>query len=104
MFDEKYLKTKIKSCNNRVTANLNNVNNNKKKAPKKRIKCICLSAIVIDSTFKLGKIYFPQTFLEECKYKIKEKEILSLITNDLDSSPDGDSEEEEIEDFEESSE
>ena len=46
---------------------------------------IFLSAIVTDSVFKLGKIYYPQTFLEECKYKIKEKGIKPLITEDLES-------------------
>ena len=35
--------------------------------------------IVIDSVFKPGENYFPQTFLEECKYKVKEKDIKSLI-------------------------
>ena len=61
------LKTKKESCNNKITANFNG------KAPKEEIKRVCLSAIVIYSVFKSDKNYFPQVFLEECKYKIKER-------------------------------
>ena len=47
-----------------------------------------MAAIVIDSLFKSGKNYQPQTFLEECKYKIKEKERKPSIENDLESFDD----------------
>ena len=49
--------------------------NNSVKPAKEGSKCICLSAIVIDSIFKSGKNYHPQTFLEEIKHKIKVKEM-----------------------------
>ena len=68
VFEKKYMKTKIKSYNNTITEDFNG------KAPTDGIKCICLSAIVINSVVKLGKNYYSQTFLEECKYKIKETE------------------------------
>ena len=29
--------------------------------------------------FRTGKSYYPQVFLEECKYAVKEKKILSLL-------------------------
>ena len=61
------LKTKKECGNNKITANFNG------KAPKEEIKRVCLSAIVIYSVFKSDKNYFPQVFLEECKYKIKER-------------------------------
>ena len=41
--------------------------------------------IVIDSVFKLRKIYYLQKFLEECKYKRREEEIKSILTDDLES-------------------
>ena len=62
------LKAKKECGNNKITANFNG------KAPKEEIKRVCLSAIVIYSVFKSDKNYFPQVFLEECKYKIKERE------------------------------
>ena len=60
-----------------------------------------MSAVVIEFIFKSSKIYYPETFLEEYQYKLKEKEIKSLITDDLQSFSDDDSEEEERGDFEE---
>lgn len=40
------------------------------------------------SVFKLGESYYPQTFLEEWKYNIKEKKTKSFIKDDLESSSD----------------
>ena len=36
--------------------------------------------------FKMGKKYYCQEFLEECKYIVKEKEVTRHITKDLDIS------------------
>ena len=40
----------------------------------------------------MGKKYYPQTLLEECKYKLTKKKIEDFITNDFDSSSKSDSE------------
>ena len=40
---------------------------------------ICLSVILIDFVFKMGKNYYPQ----ECKYLVKEKQMTRHITEDL---------------------
>ena len=48
--------------------------------PKEGSHCICLSVILIDFVFKIGKNYYPQMFLEECKYIVKEKEVTRQIT------------------------
>ena len=42
--------------------------------PKEGSHCICVSVILINSVFKIDKNYYPQVFLEECKYTAKEKE------------------------------
>ena len=39
----------------------------------------------------MGKKYYPQTLLEECKYKLTKKKIEDLITDDFDSSSKSDS-------------
>ena len=39
--------------------------------PKKKAPCKCLSIIMLDSVIKAKKKYYPQTILEECKYKPK---------------------------------
>ena len=39
--------------------------------PKEGSHCICLSVILIDYVLEIGKNYYPQVFLEECRIKIK---------------------------------
>ena len=41
------------------------------KYQKKGSHCICLSQILIDPVFKIGKGYYLQKLLEECKYIVK---------------------------------
>ena len=50
-----------------------------------------MSLISLDSVIKMGKKYYPQTLLEECKYKLTKKKIEDLITDDFDSSSESDS-------------
>ena len=66
--NEKYLKAKIKSNNGKINTNLHN-----NKIPKEDPQYICLSVILMDSVFRIGQNYYPQMFLEECKYVVKEK-------------------------------
>ena len=47
--------------------------------PKEGSHCICLSVILIDSVFEMGKNYYPQVLLEECKYIVKEKRRLGIL-------------------------
>ena len=62
VYNEKYIKTKIKSYNGKINANFDN-----NKMPKEGSQCICLSVILIDSVYKKDKNYYPQVFLEKCK-------------------------------------
>ena len=55
---------------------------------------ICLSVILIDSVFRTGKNYYPQAFLEECKYIVKEIKITEEIEMSSDDSDREDSNEE----------
>ena len=61
--DDKYLKTKIKIYADSTVTNFHN-----KKISKEKLPCKCLSIIILDSVIKANKKYYPQTFLEECKY------------------------------------
>ena len=40
----------------------------------------------------MSKKYYPQTLLEECKYKLTKKKTEDLITDDFDSSTKSDGE------------
>ena len=55
------------------------------KTPKDNEYCACLSAILLDSVFvNSDKEYYPQIFLEECKYAIKDKKkIVNKVNEDL---------------------
>ena len=46
----------------------------------------CLSIIMIDPVIKANKKYYPQKFLEECKYIQEKIKIESHIGEDLEKS------------------
>ena len=68
VYNEKYLKAKIKSYNGKIITNFHN-----NKIPKEGSQCICLSVLLINSGFITGNNYYPHVFSEECKYVVKEK-------------------------------
>ena len=65
--EDKYIKTKIKTYRDNVNTNFYN-RIWSKKVPKEKIPHECLSIIIIDSVLYVYEKYYPQTFLEECKY------------------------------------
>ena len=54
---------------------------------------ICLM-ILINSNFRTDNNYFPQVFLEECKYVVKEKKMSKYIIDDIEISDEENSNEE----------
>ena len=62
------------------------------KIPKYGSQFICLSVILIDSVFITGKNYYPQVFLGEFKYVVKETQMPEYITDDIEISSDSDRE------------
>ena len=52
----------------------------------------CITCITIDSVMKMDKEYFPQVYLEECKYGVKKIQIFKFINAELESDSDSDSE------------
>ena len=63
--NDKYIKTKIKSYGGEINKNFQD-----KKIPIQNASYKCLSLIMLDSAIRVNKKYYPQTLLEECKYKI----------------------------------
>ena len=43
----------------------------------------CIPAIDIDSVLKIYKKAYPQVYLEECKYKLKKRKIVSFIDSEI---------------------
>ena len=58
VYNDKYLKTKIRSYEEKINTNFHD-----DKVPKECSQYICLSVILIDSVFRTGKNYYPQVFL-----------------------------------------
>ena len=67
--NNKYIKTKIKQYGDNTNTNFQG-----KEMLKENESYKCLSLIMLESVIKKIYIYFPQTFLEECKYEIKREE------------------------------
>ena len=74
VYNEKYLKTKLRSYNGKINVNFYN-----NKITKEESQCISLSVILIYSVFRTSDKYYPQVFLEEYKYVAKEKKFLSIL-------------------------
>ena len=77
--DDKYILAKLKIFNkkNITTFNDNNI------VPTEIDHYICIPAIDIDSVLKIDKKSYPQAYLEECKYKLKKRKLVSFIDSEI---------------------
>ena len=64
--NDKYIKAKIKSYENKLNTNFQG-----KKIPKENALYKCLLLILLDSVVRVSKKCYPQILLRECKYEIK---------------------------------
>ena len=80
VYDEKYLKTKVREFDGVIKTNFlgNSV-------PKENTHYTCIAYVTIDSVIKMEKKNYPQVYLEECKYKIRKIQISRFINTELDS-------------------
>ena len=93
IYNNNYINTKIRSCNNDIKTNFRNINNKNNKLPEKNKPYKCASLISSDSIIKTNKKYYPQTLLQERVYKLINKKVENIITNiNLDSSSESDNE------------
>ena len=79
--NDKYIKTKIKSHEDKINKNFQG-----KRIPKENASYKCISLIMLDSVIRVNKKYYPQTLLEECKYEIKKNKMEKLVNDDIDPS------------------
>ena len=84
--DDKYILAKLKifKKKNLTTFNNNNI------VPKEKNHYICIPAIDIDSVLKIDKKAYPQAYLEECKYKLKKRKLVSFIDSEIIDDSDSD--------------
>ena len=93
IYNNKYINTKIRSCNNGIISNFRNIDNKNNKLPEKNKPYKCMSLISLDSIIKIDKKYYPEALLQECVYKLINKKVENIIINiDLDSSSESENE------------
>ena len=87
IYDQIYIKAKVREFDGVIKTNFlgNDV-------PKENIHYTCIACVTIDSVMRMDKKYFPQVYLEECKYKIKKIQMPRFINAELKSDSDSDSE------------
>ena len=88
--DDKYINTKLKTCQDRIIANFYD-KTGFKKVPEEKIPHKCLSIIILDSVLYAYEKYYPQIFLEECRYVKKDIKTKNYIDMELESESDSDS-------------
>ena len=83
----KYINTKRKTHKDSITANIYD-ETGFKELPEEKVLHKCLSIIILDSVLYAYEKYYPQIFLEECKYAKKnyiDMELQSKSDSDTDS-------------------
>ena len=58
--------------------------------PKENMHYICIACVTIDSVMETNKKYYPQIYLEECKYKVKKTQLSRFINAELELDSDSD--------------
>ena len=88
--DDKYINTKIKTYKDNIITNFYD-KTGFKKVPEEKVPHKCLSIIILDSVLYAYEKYYPQTFLEECKYMKENIKTKNYIDMELESKSDSDS-------------
>ena len=83
--DDKYILAKLKIFRKKNITTFNNNNN----VPIEKNNYICIPVIDIDSALKSDKKVYPQAYLEECKYKLKKRKLISFIDSEIIDDSDG---------------
>ena len=85
--NDKYILAKSKIFKKKVLTTFNNNNI----VPIEKNHYICIPAIDIDSVLKIDKKSYLQAYLEECKYKLKKRKLVSFIDSEIIDDSDRDS-------------
>ena len=89
-YGDEQIKTKIKTCKDSIITDFYNKKASKK-VPEEKIPHKCLSVIILDSIIYAYEKYYPQVFLEECKYVQEKIKTKNYIDEELKSESDTDS-------------
>ena len=77
--NDKYILAKLTIFRTKNLTTFNNNNN----IPTEKNHYICIPAIDIDSVLKIDKKAYPEAYLEESKYKLKKRKLVSFIDSEI---------------------
>ena len=86
VYEYKYLKSKVREFDGAIRTNM--LNNG---MPKENMYYSCIACITINPVMNFNEKNYPQVYLEEHKYRIKETQMPKFIKNQLKSDSDLDS-------------
>ena len=86
-YNDKYINTKIKTYEDSTITNFND-KTGYKEVPEEKVPHKCLSIIILDSVLYAYEKYYPQTFLEDCKYMRENVKTKNYIDMELESESD----------------
>ena len=81
IYEDKYIKTKVKTFSSVINTLFSG-----DEIPKERVQYTYISCITIDSVLRVNKENYPQVYLEQCKYKMKKRELKIFIDYEVDIS------------------
>ena len=83
VYDEKYIKTRVKTFEDKVITKYTD-----NEIEKERTHYSCIAVICDDPVIKLGKENYSQVNLEQCKLRLKKKKNNDLLDYELGDSSD----------------
>ena len=83
VYDEKYIKTRVKTFEDKVITKYTD-----NEIEKERTHYSCIAVICADPVIKLGKENYSQVNLEQCKFRLKKKKNNDLLDYELGDSSD----------------
>ena len=84
---EKYIKAEVREFNGVIKTSFWG-----DKLPKEGVDHTCIECITVDYVLRMGKKNYPQLYLEECRFRIKETKMPEFIDAKLESDSSSDSE------------
>ena len=78
IYDDSYIKTKVKTFSDTIKTLFDG-----NEIPKERVEYACIACISVDYVLKRDKKFFPQVYLEQCKYRVKKREMKSFIDYEI---------------------
>ena len=80
VYDEKYIKARVREFSGVIKTNFL-----VDEMPKENVHYTCITCITIDYFMRMEKKHYLQVYLEECKYRTKNKKITKFIEDGLKS-------------------